>query len=115
MGTLSVATHNLFGLIELDHAGTILFSRLDGNAGRAASADICGSNFYTDVAPFANVEEFRERLGRFAQSGSPAESFMFDCRSAGVEVVTVRVLLARMRQRAGGGPSESVLMHIRKV
>ena len=116
MGTLSVAAgNNFFGLLELDHAGMVLYSRLDGEAGKATSADICGSNFYTGFAPFANVEEFRERLNRFALSDSPAESFMFDCRCHDGEVVPVRVLLARMRQRADGTRTESMLVHIRKV
>ena len=115
MSTLSVATHNLFGLVELDHAGTVLYSRPDGAAGKDDSADIRGCNFYTEVAPFENVEEFRERLSGFVGSESPAHSFTFDCRFADGEVVPVRVLLARMRQRADGRPTESVLVHIRKI
>jgi hypothetical protein len=115
MGTLTVDAYNFFGLLELDHAGTVLYSRLDGDAGREAAADICGSNFYTEVTPFENVAEFRERLSRFARGDNPAESFIFDCRCHGGEIVPVRVLLARMRQRADGRPEESVLVHIRKI
>ena len=115
MNTMSAANNNFLGLIELDAAGTVLYSRLDGEGGRAASSEIRGSNFYTEFAPFENVEEFRRRLARFAQTESPAESFTFDCRCHGGEVVTVRVLLARMRQRADGSPTESVLVHIRKI
>ncbi len=115
MGALSVAANNLFGLLELDHAGTVLYSRLDGDAMKEAPADIRGSNFYTEVASFANVEEFRQRLARFAETENPAESFTFECRFCGGEVVSVRVLLARMRQRADGRPTESVLVHIRKI
>lgn len=115
MVTLSTADNNFFGLIELDHAGTVLYSRLDGEQGRAASADTCGSNYYTDVAPFANVGELRERLAQFARGESPAESFTFECRCHDGRVVAVRVLLARMRQRADGDNRESVLVHIRKI
>ena len=114
MSTPSVATHTLFGLVELDPAGTVLYSRPDG-AGKGDSPDVCGCNFYTEVAPFENVEEFREYLSGFARGESPAHSFTFDCRFADGEVVPVRVLLARMRQRADGRPTESVLVHIRKI
>jgi hypothetical protein len=115
MNALSVDNSIFFGLLELDHAGNVLYSRLDGDAGREASADICGSNFYTQVVPFENVEEFRQRLARFIEAENPAESFMFDCRCRDGSVVSVRVLLARMRQRADGSRSESTLVHIRKV
>ena len=118
MSTSPVAAsdNNFFGLLELDRAGTVLYSRLDGDKGKEASADICGSNFYTEFAPFANVAEFRERLSRFAAGASPAESFVFDCRCHDGQTVPVRVLLARMRQRAdGSGRSDSVLVHIRKI
>ena len=115
MITPPVAANNFFGLLELDHAGTVLYSRLDGDVGKEASADICGSNFYTEFAPFKNVEEFRERLGQFAKTDKPAESFIFDCHCHGGEVVPVRVLLARMRQRADGSRMEYVLVHIRKI
>ena len=109
------ANNNFFGLVELDHAGTVLYSRPDAVAGERAAGDICGSNYYTDIAPFANVEEFRQHLARFAETDSPAESFTFDCRCHDGEVVPVRVLLARMRQRADGSLKESVLVHIRKI
>ena len=115
MNILSVTRHNLFGIVELDHAGTVLYSRPDGEARQETPAGICGSNFYTEVAPFENVEEFRERLGGFVRGDSPAHSFLFDCRFADGGVVPVRVLLARMRQRADGRPVESVLVHIRKI
>jgi hypothetical protein len=115
MSTLSASDYQLFGLIELDATGTVLYCRPDGEAGKSAPSDICGCNFYTEVAPFENVEEFRQRLGRFAKFDSPAESFIFDCRFAGGRVVPVRVLLARMRQRADGSSTESLLVHIRKV
>jgi hypothetical protein len=115
MGNLLAAADNYYGLVELDQAGTVLYSRPDDDAGREAFAGISGSNFYTEVAPFENVEEFRARLGEFAAGSSPAESFVFECRCRGGEIAPVRVLLARMRQRADGGRSESVLVHIRKV
>lgn len=115
MSTSPVASNNFFGLLELDYAGTVLYSRLDGAVGKAMAADICGSNFYTEVAPFENVEEFRQCLGRFAEADNPAESFFFDCRCHDGRVVPVRVLLARMRQRADGRPTDSVLVQIRKV
>ena len=116
MSTLPADANNFLGLIELDAAGTVLYSKFDGDAkDLAAAADICGSNYYTEVTPFANIAEFRERVARFAESDQPADSFTFDCRCHGGEVVPVRVLLARMRQSADGDPAESLLVHIRKI
>jgi hypothetical protein len=50
----------LFGLFELDTLGTVLYSRIepDGESDGAAP-NVAGHNFYNEVAPFDNAEEFR--------------------------------------------------------
>ena len=104
-----------YGLLELDTAGTVLYSRVepDGAPPGAREPDLAGRNFYTEVAPFENVGEFRQQLELFRRSQQPASSFDFTCRYED-GAVTVRVLLARIRERSDQNTTKSVLVHIRK-
>ena len=105
----------LFGLFELDDAGTVLYSRIEpeGEPHDGIAPDINGLNFYEQVAHFENVEEFRRRVTQFARSSSPVDSFKFDCCYEGT-AQTVKVLLARIRERVDNDRTKSVLVHIRK-
>jgi hypothetical protein len=105
----------LFGLFELDDAGTVLYSRIEPEGGQppGTEPDINGLNFYEEVATFGNVEEFRRRVTQFARSSSPVDSFRFDCRYEG-SAQPVKVLLARIRERVDNERTKSVLVHIRK-
>ena len=53
----------LFGLFEIDKAGTVLYSRVepDGDHG-GAPPDVSGRNFFAEVAAFENAEELRQRI-----------------------------------------------------
>lgn len=104
----------LFGLFELDEAGTVLYSRVESGGAGAAGHFVAGSNFYEEVAPFGNVEEFRRRVTQFARGASPADSFRFDCIYDGV-AFPVKVLLARIRERTSRDLTKSVLVHIRQA
>lgn len=105
-----------YGLVELDSAGTVLYSRVepDGAPSDARPPDLAGRNFYTEVAPFMNVGEFRQQLELFRRSQQPASSFDFTCQYEDGPL-TVRVLFARMRERSDQNATKSVLVHIRKV
>lgn len=46
----------LLGLVELDQAGTVLFSSLEKSS---ASSDLNGRNSFSEVAPCNDVEAFR--------------------------------------------------------
>jgi hypothetical protein len=105
----------LFGLFELDEAGTVLYSRIEPDGEPCGTApDMSGRNFYEEVAPFENVAEFRRLVTEFAHGASPADSFKFDCRYEGC-VYPVKVLLARIRERVNHDRTKSVLVHIRKA
>jgi hypothetical protein len=106
----------LCGLFELDDDGTVLYSRMEpcGEPCGEPCADVAGHNFYDEVAPFENVEEFRLLVTQFARGADPADSFSFDCRY-GSSAQPVKVLLARIRERAYHGRTKSVLVHIRKA
>ena len=77
MSSVVTSRPNLFGLLELDTAGTVLYSRIDrdGDAGGVVAPDITGRNFFSDVAPFQNVEEFHRRLDNFRRKDEQAKSF----------------------------------------
>lgn len=98
------------GLFELDDAGKILYYRMD-SAG--ASPDMTGHNFYSEVAPFDNVEEFRRCVTDFTLGGKAADSFDFDGHYEGCDH-PVRVLLARIREHLNRNNTKSVLVHIRR-
>ncbi len=118
MSATLLGEQKLFGLFEIDDAGTVLYSRIepDGEPRRDTAAtvpDVAGRNFYEEVVSFENVEEFRRRVTQFALSTSPADNFYFDCRYEGAEL-PVRVLLARVRERVNHERTKSVLLHIRR-
>lgn len=104
----------LFGLFELDPSGTVLYSRIEPEAkSDGTTFDFSGRNFYEEVAPFENVEEFRRRVNQFTSGASPADNFNFNCLY-GDSTQPVRVLLARVRERTSNDRTKSVLVHIRK-
>jgi hypothetical protein len=115
MGRLIAPQRKLFGLLELDAAGTVLYSRIETQGGPDGSpSDVTGENFYSEVAPFLNVEEFRQRLDTFERGGERANSFVFNCNYED-GAVPVRVLLARMSGRTNGRHTKSLLVHIKKA
>jgi hypothetical protein len=110
-GSLSLAPEKLFGLLELDQRGTVIFSKLEGDEKLAAAADV-GRNFFSEVATFLNVAEFRQRFETFDNNPEPSSSFMFNC-DYGDGTVPVKVLLARLREDRKY--ARSVLVFIRKA
>ena len=100
----------LSGLFELDAVGKVLYHRVDSGG---TSPDITGHNFYDQVAPFENVEEFRQCVTDFTRGAKPADSFDFDCHYDG-SAHPVRVLLARICDRVNRKNTKSVLVHIRR-
>jgi hypothetical protein len=110
-----LSRQNLFGLLELDAAGTVLYSGIETEGDRDASpSDMTGHNFYSEVAPFLNVEEFHQRLDIFARSSEQAYCFLFNCDYED-GAVPVRVLLARAGKRTNGDHTKSLLVHIGKA
>lgn len=100
----------VYGLFELNPAGIVLYSRVEQEE---EPCDVVGRNFYEEVAPFSNVEEFRLHVTQFARGTSHAESFNFDCQCDGGPL-PVRVLLARICERTRYDRTKSVLVHITK-
>ncbi len=115
MKTLIPADRRFLGLIELDAAGTVLYSKIEGGGDESgAMPDVAGKNFYIEVAGFTNVEDFRRHLDIFAKSHSSADRFDFTCDYEG-DSVPVRVLLARIRERANNQLTKSILVYIKQA
>lgn len=112
----AVPVRKLYGLFELDSAGTVLYMRVepDGTPQPGAAPDHTGRNFYTEVAPFKNVAEFKEQLDAFKWGVQPAHSMGFTCDYEDGPLL-VRVLLARIRERAEADTTKSILIHIRRA
>lgn len=112
MSSLILATQKLFGLLELDPHGTVIFSKLEGDEKLAGAMDVVGHNFFSEVATFLNVAEFRERFETFDSNPQPSSSFIFNCDYED-GAVPVRVLLARLREDTKY--PASVLLYIKKA
>lgn len=106
----------LYGLFELDAAGTVLYTRVetDGAASNGRAPDFTGLNFFTQVAPFRNASEFRLQVDGFTRGSLPAHSTDFTCDYEDGPV-PVRVLFARIRERSQADVLKSVLVHIRRA
>lgn len=116
MSSSLLSERKLFGLLELDASGTVLYSKLDAAGGNSdyCAADVAGHNFYSEVAPFKNIEELHQRLDSFSRSSEQATSFAFNCNYSD-GAVPVRILLARINERTNGDHKKSLLVHIKKV
>jgi hypothetical protein len=111
----AIINQKFFGLMELDAAGMILYSRIERDGGRHLfPTNITGRNFYTEVAPFQNIEEFQKCMESFMQSSLQVNSITFTCQYEDGPL-KVKILLARVRERSKGDVSKSILVHIRKA
>lgn len=100
----------LLGLFELDPSGKVVYHRMDS---AATSRDITGHNFFDEVAPSENVEEFRQYVTDFTQGKKAADGFGFNYHYDGSEH-PVRVLLARICEPVNQTNTKSILVHIRR-
>lgn len=115
MNASVIADRKFFGLVELDAAGMVLYSRIERDGDRhLAPTSITGRNFYSEVAPFRNIEEFHTCLESFRRSSQQANTMPFTCQYEDGPV-QVKILLARVRERSEGDVTKSILAHIRKA
>src|SRR6185503_2883539 len=103
MSVSLLTAQEMLGLFELDALGKVLYHRMDSPG---TSADMRGHNFYDEVAPYENVEEFRQCVTDFTQGEKAADSFHFDCHYNG-SGHPVRVLLARIGERVNLNDTKS--------
>ena|SRR5256885_17024928 len=115
MSATILRQQKLYGLFELDESGVVLYYRVEPTEGPSGpSPIITGRNFFNEIAPFENVDEFRLRLAQFIRGVQQADIFNFTCQLDHGPVF-VKVLLARVRERSNGERTKSILVHIRKA
>ena len=109
-----MTVQELLGLFELDDTGKVLYYRKDV-AGELSGTppDIVGHNFYNEVAPFQNVEEFRRCVTEFIRSATAADCFDFECRY-GSSAHWVKVLLARIYESVNRDNTKSILVYLKR-
>jgi len=103
----------LFGLFEIEEAGTILYARTEQEESMEPVPDIRGQNFF-ELASLENRVELQEKIDRFIISSNQADSFYVTNRLAAGEQ-RVKVLLGRIRHNSRDDDTTSVLVHIRRV
>jgi hypothetical protein len=73
MSVSVMIAQELLGLFELDETGKVLYYRMDSDGMQGGtSPDIAGHNFYDEIAPFDNVEEFRRCVTEFTRGAKAA-------------------------------------------
>lgn len=112
---MNVSTGSM-GLFELDTAGTVMYSRVNPGAYAAsaatAPADFIGRNFFDEVAPFKNIEEFRRRFRHFARGSDSAEKFTFTCQFE-EQPAEMKVMLTRISEREFDEDKKLIIVDIR--
>ncbi|MDQ3687079.1 MAG: hypothetical protein M3430_16005 [Acidobacteriota bacterium] len=116
MGTSVLNNRKFFGLVELDALGRVIFCSpmSESNFSNGIADGIKGRDFFSEVAPFENAEEFRQCINNFRASSRQASSINFTCRYQDGPL-NVRVLLARIRERPDEHLTKSILVHVRKA
>ncbi len=111
----NLTSHSLFGLFEVDSSGTILYSKIEsGGIFDNRKTALNGLNFYDEVLPFKNVDEFRRRLDYFVVGGEAVGNFNFNCQfDDGSQQVKVR--LVRVSEREFDGRAKLTIVDIRRV
>ena len=108
------ATSGNMGLFELDTAGTVMYSRVNPNVYESVAppSDFVGRNFFEEVAPFKNVEEFRRRFRHFACGSDSAEKFTFTCEFE-ERPAEMKVMLTRISEREFDEDKKLIIVDIR--
>ncbi|HEX8492832.1 MAG TPA: hypothetical protein VF658_08335 [Pyrinomonadaceae bacterium] len=105
-----------FGWMELDDAGTVTqySPAAEGKEMNDSTLDLVGCNLFTDVAPIAEVKEFRDRFQVFVQSPLPTEVFNLKFKDSH-ESVHARIMLAQISQQQHSSNGKLVLVSVTKA
>ncbi|HVF27000.1 MAG TPA: PAS domain-containing protein [Pyrinomonadaceae bacterium] len=116
MGTFIPGNQKFFGLVQLDASGKVIFCSpaSENNFSSGIVEGVRGRDFFSEVAPFENAEEFRQCINSFRASSRQASSINFTCRYKDGSL-NVRVLLARIRERPDEHLTKSILVHMREA
>lgn len=111
--------HLPYGLMELNACGVVRhYSPADDDDNKAeddSASAIVGCNLFTDVAPIAQVTEFRERFEVFVEAPLPTEVFNLTFND-NQHNVQARIMLAQGDERDQvSGSEKSVLVMVAKA
>lgn len=103
-----------FGLMELDAAGTVTQYRPDGREASNSLLYLIGCNLFEDVAPIAQVKEFRDRFHFLVQSPLPTEVFNLKFKDSEASV-QARIMMAQAGEQSHSGNGKLVLVSVTKA
>lgn len=107
------SSHHLFGIYEIDAAGTIFHHRTPMGA-RAEQSSLLGNNFFDAIACFSNAGEFQYHLQRFANDSHSTDEFRMNfCCSE--QTLESRIKLAKLLEREGADSRSLIIIDIRKA
>lgn len=96
MNDASSKAPKFYGFYELDSAGIILYSQLEGDdKPDSTNKSIVGLNFFKEVLSCQNGADLRRRFKSFVTGKITTDSFVFNCKTA-ERTAPARVLLARV-------------------
>jgi hypothetical protein len=105
---------NIFGIYELDHAGTILYLRpYYDNTARPAEHSYIGKNFFEALEGSERSDQVRQHIRNFIRSRRSVDSFVFEGFDETSPVKT-KILMTRGREMQGDAPEAIVIMDIKK-
>lgn len=109
------AASELFGVFELNVAGTVLYSKINPQYSNfVLPTDLIGQNFFDEINNHLNVSELRRRFIDFAKGRDAVENFTFVYPSE-PEPIKARVMLTKIYQRESGEAEKLIILDIRKV
>lgn len=112
MNVSKINQNNLFGVVELDSAGTIVYSNFEKEDETEISEDVTGLNFYDEVAPFNNADELRNRIKTFNSGSSATAVLEFICKFED-GFLLVRILLAKVNDKSSVADKNFTLVQIK--
>ncbi|MFL6211584.1 MAG: hypothetical protein ACJ74W_22235 [Pyrinomonadaceae bacterium] len=101
-----------YGLLELDAMGKVI--RYSPAAERLSCPPVCdilGRNFFSEIAPVAEVNQFRARFQIFMAAGQTIDRFTTKY-TTGQQDVRVQVLLAHITEKSAEGRRQLALVRI---
>ncbi|MEM7677079.1 MAG: hypothetical protein AAF449_13840 [Myxococcota bacterium] len=91
-----------FGYVALKADGTVLrYNKYESELARKDKQDVIGRNFFTEVAPCTQVQDFEGRFRAFAQDSSGPSSLSFDFVFAfrhGLQNVRIGLIRSPLKQ-----------------
>jgi photoactive yellow protein len=100
-----------FGLLELDAAGTVVRYSPAEQKSNVQPQDILGRNFFTEVAPCAQVNEVKSRFLSFMAYGDAVQKFSITCPHE-EKSIRIQIMMARVTEILGDGRERLALVRI---